>query len=368
MKNPLQFNARHIFRAILRETSYHPDPKARVFLKEYAIDAYRRQQAKAAVDWPTWDPPDIARRETNLLRRARRLLSSLRAANNGYLDPFRRSLQLTYGRIGQRKRMLMRQVMAQPPSADDDSAAQPGQAESTDLSMTSRDWRPTPFFHALHNTQASVHRYLQVPKRLRTQAAFEPDIPKATIWERPLPGKRIEKNWRLWLSREARAVFPPLPHVEVEYIRSIAAGEIVLQRVTRRSAAKVPVFATDEALDLTSAEEQGLNILADPVLRKRSKGRGPPHRLTPRYLQRTYAWLLLRCPMAHKPVPTDAPGSIGPTGSTDVFKSNAGNAKKDEILPLGKKAPLIEWQNARKGVLHVQTVSGKVADALFGQG
>jgi hypothetical protein len=368
-KNPLQFNPRHIFRAILRETTYHPDPKARTYLKEYAIDFYRRQQAKAAEDWPTWDPPEIARRETDLLRRARRFLSSTQAANNGHMLPFRRTLCLTYARKGPRRRILMRQIMAQPHSRHD-KTSKLEEGESTSPSMTSRDWQPTPFFKALHNAQASVHRFFQVAKKLRPQSKFAPEIPKLTIWDRPLPGKRIQKNWQLWQSREARAVYPPLPHSEVEYIRSIAAGELTLQPVARRRAAKVPVFAPAQTLD-DLQDEEGLNLLSDPPTRQRRPGRGQPHNFTPRHLQRTYAWLLLRCPMAVNPAPVpgkpDAPdifGSASSAGPTDIFKPN-GNAKKDEMV-IGKKKPFIIWRHARKSVLHVQTVSGKAADDLFG--
>lgn len=357
-KTPLHFHPLHIFRAILRETTYHPDPEARLYLKHHTRDAFRINKIKFAIHRQSWDPAYRRKREVALMRRARHFCYALQRANEGYLEPFRRTLSLTYARTGARRRQLMAQIMAPfrdseshsaatetaaaqddnsdgarlpaspihtgisfptrakgrsvlfpmepspsgffPPAEESASSGPPAESTEAEAIHEPSRARPPkkapPLFTALSTSQSSASSY--IPSQTRTNRS-RPKLPTTTIWQRPLPASRIRNLTAKWYAKEASILLPPLPLPEWTHIRSIAAGSSPLTPRPRRAAATTQVFSPAPA-----PAELASSLLALPQREAGYEGkkRGNPHCLTARFVRRQYEWLL-----RHVPLQIDAP-------------------------------------------------------------
>ena len=354
-QNPLSCNALHIFRAILRETTYHPDPNARFFLRAYARDSFRHNAQKASDVFPAWEKVAVARRQTALLKRARNFQRTLERANQGYLDPFRKTLDWTYARKGPRRWHLMHGLMAEGANPELQSStplkalpvsetAGGGASDIPPLVVTitrfSRDWKPPTLFRALEKSQAATASY--IPSQSKRLKPAGPSINPTTIWGRPTPGARIRKAKKQWYAHEASTLYPPLSTKEWERIHALAAGNDALKPVRRRPIASARVFADEEPAITTPAESPHDSLLAAPQkLGPWGHGRrGRPHALTPRFLRREYAWLLKHVPVA-----------VAPAGDVEA----------------AKQVPVFLWDSVRAGsAVQVEEVEGKVKEAMFG--
>ncbi|ETN37813.1 uncharacterized protein HMPREF1541_07436 [Cyphellophora europaea CBS 101466] len=359
-KTPLHFNALHVYRAILREATYHPDPHVRSYLRSYARDSFRTQKINFAIEFQDWTSVEKGRRETSLMRNARNFCQTIRRANDGYLNPFQKTLSLTYGRTGARRRQIMSALMAPattetPPSTktdtntpstlDKDQAPHDQILLSTsqdslfanplfpgDVSGSTTPPEPNTFdsakvfhettagaprqskrplrkpfssmssisetFRALTAAQSAASAY--VPSQTRRITITGPNLPSTTIWKRPLTPKRIRNATKKWYAKTAQTLYPPLPTTEWEYIRSIAAGVTRLEPKSRRPQAAVCIFTT--VREPWKEPLRGLLDEPEKVARYEGKKMGNPHLMTPRWLQHRYEWLLRHTPVEVAPV------------------------------------------------------------------
>lgn len=418
-KTPLHFNPLHIFRAILRETTYHPDPRARFYLKHHTRDSFRINKIKFAIHRQPWDPADKRKREVALMRRARHFCSVLRRANEGYLEPFRRTLSLTYARTGARRRQIMARIMApvrepaahggtnetgeidantpdEPPlpaSSDhaslsppagtkksgvlfpmglsdnrffpEEAASSPPIVESSVSQVVAhRASRPPktapPLFTALSTSQSSASAF--IPSQTRTNKSHITKLPTTTIWNRPLPACRLRNLTAKWYANEASILMPPLPSQEWAHIRSIAAGHTHLTPSPRRPPAKTRVFgpAPDPA-------EQAASLLALPEREAGYEGkqRGNPHRMTSRFFRREYEWLLRHVPLqietsARAPA-READAKAGPEGGPSQHNPPKQRKKADKPAFLWHSS-ILERAGRR---MSVQSLGAEATKALF---
>lgn len=365
MKTPLHFNPIHIYRSILREASYHPDPNARTWLKQHASSSFRTNRDKLTKEYPKWTSIEKARKETHLLSRARKFQSLLHHANHACPFHFRRTLNLVYGRRGPRRRELMHHLMTVAPKPELSSTILPGQQplqKSTDsaslptsiLSTAPEASKPSPsatttpsiastspptppqqpqrqqqpqlpgppHFHTLLYTQSAASAYIPSQSRALQVKGPKTPLPATTIWNRPTPPQRAERHLQKWYAKEADTAYPPLSKPEWAIIRQIALGTVVLQTPALR--ARPSPLAGDG-----DGETRGEDWLA-PLDRK-LPGKTPYRRRSPadlkwrfmaRWLRRQYAWLLRHVPLALPTVAaTAAPAAAGSSTTTTTAAS-----------------------------------------------
>lgn len=271
----------HLFRALLRESSYLPDPIARSYMRQYVVSSYRVYVPK----YPKAEVQVTPLRQIRLRRRAKKTLSVLDRANQGYSKSLDRVLLLSYGRIGARRRELL-QPLTTLPTPSDDTAVNSVSSKYTDR------WEPPPTLMALLKSQVR-QRQIGLCKLRPHFKLFTPPIPKENIWGRPTPWKRRKNIRQKWYAKTLDSVYPPLPAQEWELLQGLANGTISWSPTKRR---KAPERKT------TSPENPG-TLHPEFLVTGPKKGftfepwtRGRPHIITSRFMQRAWNRISVLCP------------------------------------------------------------------------
>ena len=235
-------NPRHLLRAILRECTYLPDPRATAYFHRYAISRFRHYQDGKNISLP---------KRTQLLRSGRKGLSILRRANQGYLGPLQKVLFSTYGRIGRRRRQLMAQLMT--PKGQDDPAA------VGILGLAPKyvkGWKPPAIIMSLlHSQKTSQGQFSGGVRGGRIKnLSSSPGIPKTNIWGHPMPLKRVKNMTQRWYAKVTDALLPPLPKHEWETLQALASGQMRWEgpkprRIAARSAKSQGMLNTHTLVD-----------------------------------------------------------------------------------------------------------------------
>lgn len=271
----------HLLRAILRECTYLPDQKARSYFHGYALLRFKKYQ----------NPKDLTpARCTHLLHKARKGLSVLRRANEGYIHPLQRVLWTTYGRIGRRRRQLMAEIMT--PQVKTDSSA----VSTLELAPKYCDgWKPSSLFRALMASQSKEGKHLDSSLRGKPSKNIKskPEIPEKNIWGLATPMKRVKNLTRKWYAKSADSLLPPIPDHEWEHLHKLASGEISCCDIKpRRKALQMLTTENDQLLEddslLNGAQKDGPN---------NGYERGRPHEITARFMRRRYELVLAHTPL-----------------------------------------------------------------------
>lgn len=262
--------ARHLLRAILRESTYLPDHQARLYIATHAVARFR--------DYTPGHKPDhvLIQRRRWQLDDARKALSELRRANEGELKPLLKVLHLTYARIGKRRHEILRDLQYKPPADVDGKPDTPPKL--------------SPQHIALLDSQRTAAPPTIVRPLLRSWSL---KIPKTNSWERPLPKKRIAKIVRDWYADVLDRTVVPLPVAEWERLRDLALGKIKFEGPTPRRSMPVSTGSVPSPLELTL----GLVQLNSPSL-VLSNASNSIHarRLTARSMRRCWATVFAQCP------------------------------------------------------------------------
>lgn len=250
-------------------------------MRQYIVSSYRDHAPKYSAVKDDITP----QRQVRLRHRAKKTLSVLTRANQGYSKPLDRVLLLSYGRIGKRRRQLLHPLVAQPVPSDD-TAVKNLSAKFSD------DWKPPPTLMALLKDQARQRHIGQCKLRPHLRL-FQPPIPKENSWGRPIPWKR-RKNIRLkWYAKALDSVYPPLPGQEWELLQGLVNGTVPWTPPKRRKA--------PERKDMLPESTQNLDprfLVTGPT-----KGftfgpwtRGRPHNITLRFMRRVWNRISVLCP------------------------------------------------------------------------
>ncbi|KIX97653.1 uncharacterized protein Z520_06431 [Fonsecaea multimorphosa CBS 102226] len=124
---PPETNPLHIYRTCLRECSYLPLPRCRAYMKKFTIDSFRRWIPKhpGGRSRKLHGPQNLGpEKVTRLLHQARKLASTLRHANQGYIIPLENVLRMSYGRKGPRRYELLHKFLypTPPPASEGEEA------------------------------------------------------------------------------------------------------------------------------------------------------------------------------------------------------------------------------------------------------
>jgi len=319
-------NPVHLYRSLLRETTYLPDPNCRLYLSCHITSSFRRYLPRDRGNLPKCRTILVTpERQTLLFRQARKTLSILQHANDGSRWKYEKILKLTYARTGRRRRQLMQQLMTEP-SND----------ELTDLKKTTRyteSWSPPSSFKTLLQSQSQIASHNLLPYVSRKVILKRPDPQTKNIWGRPMPKKRLRNQTRKWYSWNADMLYLPLPEKEREHIRAIALGENKLEQKNRRTRGRISVFARDEDGIATQASSpsSGATMNKSVVGGQKQK----TSKVRPRFYRRQMMRLF-----KHIPLP---------------------QAHKEEGKPV-----VMKWEGARPSRLAVQEADDRQRAFLFG--
>jgi hypothetical protein len=263
--------ARHLFRAILRESTYLPDQQARIYIATHAAARFREYSAGHKSD------DILVQRRHSQLDDARKSLSELRRANQGELKPLLKVLHLSYARIGKRRHEILRDFQYKPPA---DVQINP----DTLPKLSSQHI-------ALLDSQILASPPTTSRSMLRSRAL---KIPETNSWERPMPKKRIATMTRDWYAGILDRTIVPLPIAEWERLRDLALGKIKFRGPTPRRSMPERGACLPTPLELTL----GLVRLNSPhVVLDNAANSIHARELTPRSMRRCWATVFAQCPV-----------------------------------------------------------------------
>lgn len=274
-------NPRHIFRALLRQCTYLPDSSARHYFRNYVVKRFRKHNPRPRIPSnPTLYSPKI---QKALLKRARKGLTLLERANNGYRSPLLKVLEMTYGHRGRRRRELLQRLMQDTPPREEIlkrlvpslSARASGEIFGSQLEV---------FLEAQRRSGVAVS---SVGLRKLNRAGLK--IPSTNGWDRPMPLKRVQNMKEKWYGDLLEQILPPLPQEEWERLRALVTGVKWEELVPRRKWAGM----TENESNYISDAELSLSGIVESSRRVEIMGSMTnPHRLTPRFRRRLWATIL----------------------------------------------------------------------------
>ncbi|EDN07456.1 hypothetical protein I7I51_03276 [Histoplasma capsulatum] len=202
---------RHVYRALLRESDYLPDPIARQYMSSHVRESYRAY-------WPRVIPNSYTgpNGQFYLERRARKLLSILSRANEGYMKPLERVLMLSYGRIGRRRHVLARPFFV-PNSSGDKTPFRFILPPTCPPS-----WEPIPSLSALMKSQMENRHLSNIDA---TPVIREIPQPKKSIWNGHVSKRKVQKATEKWYNMVIKSVLPPIPDQEWNTLHGLVAGK-----------------------------------------------------------------------------------------------------------------------------------------------
>ncbi|MCJ1443514.1 MAG: hypothetical protein MMC23_004012 [Stictis urceolatum] len=274
----------HIYRRLLRETTYLPDPWAREYWRNYItsrFDAYHPRQnddskPKDPLAKEPGRPIHSSQRATILLRSSRNFLRTLCRANEGFPSALTVVLRHAYGRTGVRKYQLLQPYLAHDPPADSaslqDLMTQKVKAENEQGPSVPEGLRVIAVAQKSHNTNIP-----STPIR-RVDAL----VPEKNAWGRPMPLCRVRNMRRKHLSELIELVMPPLSRSEWERLRDLALGQHPWGGFKPRRAGS------------------GQNVWHRTRYLSRPRGSSGPRQMTARSMRREWERLFLQCSLIEK--------------------------------------------------------------------
>ena len=288
----------HLFRALLRECTYLPDPSARQFLHQHIVTRFHANKARPHHQQNHRSKRMIAvwARRNFLLKTAQKAYKTLCRANYGHYEPLHKVLALTYGRVGPRRHELMEQLTKPYPSpgmtqelteklrssSTETTSKASAHAEKAQDREKRRAYQAdqqvphvTPQLNAVLRSQANLKEDLLPRKPLKR---LQPQIPETDIWGRPTPIKRIRNLKRRWYADVLKRIMPPLPELEWELLRKKAFGQLYVSRpLSRRGPSH-----DDNVGRKTYRSEEKMNR---------------PHAIHPRFMRRLWTSIFQQCPL-----------------------------------------------------------------------
>ncbi|OAX78495.1 hypothetical protein ACJ72_07196 [Emergomyces africanus] len=293
---------RHVYRALLRESAYLPDPVARQYMTEHVRESYRAYR-------PRMIPNSYAgpNGQFYLERRARKLLSLLSRANEGYMKPLERVLMLSYGRIGRRRHVLARPFFV-PTSSADKTPFRFIIPPTCPL-----NWEPIPSLSALMKSQIANRHLKDVDT---TPVVHEIPQPKKSIWNGHVSRRKVRKATEKWYDMIIKSILPPIPQSQWNTLHGLVVGNEPWSLPKRRK--RLDANDTRSALD---AEFLVFGPQKDRTFEAYVRGR--PHIITRKLMTPLWERVLMATPrMKQDPETENSIVRWGkPAGKTLIFRT-----------------------------------------------
>ena len=278
-----------LYRSLLRECTYLPDPNARSYLRQQVVARFREY-------CPRWDAPKPTRerrktpqlvegRQTVVIKTARKALRTLRRANQGYLKHLEKVLALTYGRTGRRRHELL--VPTKTPDIPPNHTAVELLSQQSLHDKRLSDLPPQ--LHALLHSQMKQRSSNLPSTRIKES---RPQIPETNAWGRPMPKSRIKNIERRWYAKTIDRIMAPLPEKEWNFLENYALGRTKWEGPVRRRKSSGEERYKGGGPDVP-ANDDGGSYLPTRIRREL----GCPHILTQRTMRRLWQNIFVQCPM-----------------------------------------------------------------------
>ena len=264
----------HLFRALLRQTSYLPDPASRTFFHSLITSRFRQYHPRKIFAHAASGTrlAVVGSRQGKLLKTARKGLSLLQRANDGHPRQLGKVLALTYGRIGRYRHELLQPLLIQDVPTDQTTAQKIVHPASDGVPQLSRQLQALVVSHSKQKLSFQSVR-----------PTLEPKVPELNAWGRPTPLRRVRNIKRRWYAETLDRIMPPLPEVEWKRLQGLASGKINFEGpILKRGQANQPGFKHE----IVKGHVNGGN-----------KYLSHPHRLTARYMRRLWTKVFLQCPL-----------------------------------------------------------------------
>ena len=268
----------HVFRALLRQCTYLPDPAARRYMHQHILSRFRDYHPRSTLPFSSRRHKSTAivhQRLPSLLRAARKGLVVLRRANDGHIPYLGKILEMTYGRVGKRRHQLLYTLKI--PDAPVDQAAIERLSEPGNQDV------PHPSERLMAMVKSQAKRRSSYLSR-RNYAEVKLEIPEKNSWGRPMPIKRVRNFKRRWYAETLDRIMPPLPEAEWENLRMRASGQSPWEGpIARRKWVGGP-------------DDKGQSHVVGEHVRINTK-HSNPHKITARYMRRLWANIFAQCPV-----------------------------------------------------------------------
>ncbi|KAL5340367.1 hypothetical protein BJX70DRAFT_124872 [Aspergillus crustosus] len=275
---------RCLYRSLLRECSYLPDPIARSACHDQVRQRFRRYHDERRSQIRN----DIVRLK-ELHRQAKHNLSVLDRANQGYTWPLEKVLRFAYGRNGRRRREMLEKMLAMDVPQNQTVI----EALLSAPVKYSEGWKPPQIITELLKSQNRQPAVTQLSGRPVVKI-IEPPTEGTNAWGRKIPLKRRANIRRKWYSSVTAVLLPPLPEAELQVLEGLLSGELPWSAPKRR--------AKKQAVDSSTAskaEPRGKMVRTlltagpqkDETFRPYIDGR--PHNITKRFMRRL--WQRVSC-------------------------------------------------------------------------
>lgn len=245
-------------------------------MHDYVLRKYRKKSL----------PVDASQQKKFLAaRKARKWLSILTRANEGYQKPLEKVLHNAYGRSGPRRREYLRQLLYEvPPDTD-------ALKKLVNQPLDYGDgWQPPAIITALINSQ--MNNPLVQARRVRPPLkSAQPLIPKENSWGEPVSENRQRNIRRKWYMKSLSSLLPPLPEEHLATLDGLISGSIpwAPPRQRKRKHDRDPDNAILQVL--TDGPQKG-HTFRDYV-------GGRPHAITTRFMRRQWRRISSLVPRMH---------------------------------------------------------------------
>jgi len=279
MASEVKTPALHLFRHLIRATSYLPDEFARAYIHNYI--KYKFVQARKTSE-------HTSRR----LEKGRTSLNILQRATNGDIKCLTKVLYRAYGRSGRRRRELVQDLLRADAKLTPENGVSPESPTIESINKEEKWESPRPLLTMFLKSQAAHNP----PENRRPPIRhFEPEIPK-NIFDRPMALKRqrniVKRFWASTLDK----ILPPLPEVEWNRLRDLATGVIPFEKPPPR---RIPAGAPGKETALLHAAaflKQSIRTAARPAKDARLHERNR-HIINARFMRRIWAGVWSQCPL-----------------------------------------------------------------------
>ncbi|KIW08705.1 uncharacterized protein PV09_00652 [Verruconis gallopava] len=228
----------HLFRALLRECTYLPDPASQVYFKQYIKHRFKNAARRGnpllrrAVYGDEAFAKDAKVKLEQALRKGYKGLSQLIRANEGEIKPLMRILRYTYGRDGPRRYEMLRtllvpDVVGAPRTQTRDITTVPVPDALEPPKSVTGDTIVYTISDRYSKLKAIVQSQLESDiASERTKLSKRIAIPATNSWGRPMPRKRVKNMIKKQYTKLIDAILTPLQEHQWLHLQGLATGKI----------------------------------------------------------------------------------------------------------------------------------------------
>ncbi|KAL4974277.1 hypothetical protein BDW66DRAFT_140468 [Aspergillus desertorum] len=299
---------RSLLRSLLRECSYLPDPIARSACHEQVILRFRRYHVDPKKHDEDIEKLKTARREVGRwhgdaksrevfiermmrnYKEAKKSLSVLRRANEGFTKPLEKVLKFAYGRSGRRRAELLNKLLQDHGVVNSDDV----NALIAAADQFEKKWVAPRVATDLLRSQINNPYVSQISDRTIPIKGGKPPSDMKNAWGRRMPLKRGAHYRRRWYKMVLEALLPPLPDAQLKVLEGLMSGAISWSPPKRRSSKRTASSA--DASDFDSKGAMIQTVLSDGPPKGETFAAyrsGRPHNITRRFMFRL--WKRISC-------------------------------------------------------------------------